>query len=180
MIRDWKACCRGLPECTILCPIDRSKAVTRHLRLVEKCDFVVALTHMRLSEDLCVSEALCNFNDEFRVDLLLGGHDHNVLRRFEGDSPSVASDPTQIQAGLSNEMVLQQKGMARRVHGPIKIVKSGTDWRGLSCVRLQIQRQSCGRPKIVNVVRMLLVATSHSMSVEIMLIFRPTLQSTRR
>lgn len=44
----------------------------------QKCDYVIALTHMRLPNDMILAE------ESSQVDLILGGHDHDV--RYENVS----------------------------------------------------------------------------------------------
>ena len=44
--------------------------MTKFLRKKQKCDFIIALTHMRLPNDRLLAEKV---ND---IDLILGGHDH--------------------------------------------------------------------------------------------------------
>lgn len=76
---------------------------------------------MRLPEDIQVSMATKS-GDE-RVDLLLGGHDHHVLYRSSSDQ-----DPDVHEAAA----------VITSYEGDTRIIKSGTDWRSLSCVRLDI------------------------------------------
>ena len=45
------------------------------LRNEEKCDIVIALTHMRNPNDLILAEKVP------KIDLILGGHDHDVEKR---------------------------------------------------------------------------------------------------
>jgi hypothetical protein len=75
-----------------------------------------------------------------RVDLLLGGHDHDVLRRFAGDADTVAEN---VEQGRSITEV-EADGMVPDAEGNIRLVKSGTDWRGLSLIRLFVQRDEKG------------------------------------
>ncbi|PVH94006.1 Metallo-dependent phosphatase [Periconia macrospinosa] len=147
---DWPSNCKGLPECCIVSPVEAARAVSRHLRRVEKCDFVIAVTHMRLAEDLLVSEALRDPEDDARVDLLLGGHDHDLLRRYEGEGSY--DDPTVIEARNPNsEVVIGNTGMTRDANGAIRIVKSGSDWKSLSRVRLQVSRSTTGEATLHNI-----------------------------
>ncbi|KAI1452114.1 Metallo-dependent phosphatase-like protein [Annulohypoxylon moriforme] len=147
---DWPSNSRGLAACRILSPVDTARAVARHLRRTEGCDLVIAVTHMRLIEDLDVSEALCDPHDESRVDLVLGGHDHNLLRRYAGGG--AAADPAYIETGRANEDVVNNStGMTENAVGDIRVIKSGTDWRNLSCVKLQMTRNSDGAAKVVGV-----------------------------
>jgi 2',3'-cyclic-nucleotide 2'-phosphodiesterase (5'-nucleotidase family) len=109
-----------------------------HLRLSENCDLVIAVTHMRLVEDLAVSgNTLC---DDERVDLVLGGHDHHVVLR---DLNNTNPDPEVIQSGIHDP------GSEISHHeGHVRIVKSGTDWRGLSVVRLRLGKGNNGEKSV--------------------------------
>ena len=79
---------------------------------------VVAVTHMRLEEDILVAEG-CPL-----VDLILGGHDHDIV--VHGDKITVVNDDAR---------------------GRIKIVKSGTDFRSYGVVRIPLQRTGHGEGK---------------------------------
>lgn len=111
-----------------------------HLRLSESCDLVIAVTHMRLVEDLAVSgDTLLG---DGRVDLVLGGHDHRVIRRDINDTNS---DPGVLQSGFHDT-----GGEVSDYKGHVRIVKSGTDWRGLSVIRLHLGRGINGETIIAN------------------------------
>lgn len=49
-----------------------SNETSAFLRDQQKCDFVIALTHMRQNDDMRLA------NEALDVDLILGGHDHNI------------------------------------------------------------------------------------------------------
>lgn len=105
---------------------------------------------MRLVEDLSVSEALKDPADDSRIDLLLGGHDHDLLRRFEGEL--TYDDPTIIDASVPNsEVITGNTGMTHDANGAVRIVKSGSDWKNLSLVRLQVSRSATGDATLHNV-----------------------------
>ncbi|KAF2148583.1 2,3-cyclic-nucleotide 2-phosphodiesterase [Myriangium duriaei CBS 260.36] len=144
---DWPSNCRELPHCTIESPVEVARACTRRLRCTERCDFVIGVTHMRLAEDIEVSEALRFAPSDEHVDLLLGGHDHELLRRYGGQTSDYSKDPTIIDCSFhgTTEALSQARG-------DIRIVKSGTDWNSLSCVRLQIDRAACGEAILHNVI----------------------------
>lgn len=117
---DWPSNCQNLPEgCTIVDPVQIAKATSRVLREREQVDFVVAITHMRLEEDILVSQACVS-----EVDLLLGGHDHDIV--VQGDKLAVVNDTAE---------------------GGIRIVKSGTDFRTFSRVQLLVSRDD-GKARI--------------------------------
>ncbi|KAK3191172.1 hypothetical protein K4F52_002758 [Lecanicillium sp. MT-2017a] len=108
--------------------------------LSEKCDFVIAVTHMRLVEDLAVSQSTLSGPE--KVDLILGGHDHHVVRRDSSDSNP---DPEILQSGHNND------GSAVSYwQDCVRIIKSGTDWRGLSILKLRLGEGGKGEPAILN------------------------------
>ena len=112
--------------------------LAKYLRIFEKCDFVVAVTHMRLAEDLKVSDATAS--GENKVDLILGGHDHEVVCRFAGDTDK---NPEVIRQGCVNQDI-NRDGRIADVDGNVRIVKSGTDWRSYSVVYLHVGRHEDG------------------------------------
>ncbi|KAL2866638.1 bifunctional metallophosphatase/5'-nucleotidase [Aspergillus lucknowensis] len=135
---DWPSNCEDLPPCEIESPVDVACRLARHLRVRERCDLVIALTHMRVPEDMAVANATAK--GDCRVDLLLGGHDHEVVRRFEGDTDVIAGNVEQGRFIADVEV----DGMVPDAQGNIRLVKSGTDWRGLSLIRLVLYRDEAG------------------------------------
>ncbi|KAH7906966.1 Metallo-dependent phosphatase [Hygrophoropsis aurantiaca] len=110
---DWPSNCQHLPrECVITDPVETARRVSTTLREKEGVDIVVAVTHMRLAEDILVSDA-CGAE----VDLILGGHDHDIM--IHGDRITM----------IDND-----------ARGAIRIVKSGTDFRSYSIIRLLVSR----------------------------------------
>ena len=93
---------------------------------------------MRLAEDMEVVNA--TVEGESRVDLLLGGHDHDISRRFPGDTDTRAGI---IEQGQENANIISD-GLVQHTAGDIRIVKSGTDWRNLSLVKVAIERGEDG------------------------------------
>jgi 5-enolpyruvylshikimate-3-phosphate synthase len=94
---------------------------------------------MRLPEDLAVAAATAS--GESRIDLLLGGHDHEVLRRFKGDTDL---NSEHIEQGQHIADV-EKNGMVPDVEGDnIRLAKSGTDWRAMSLIRLIVHRDEHG------------------------------------
>lgn len=123
LTRDWPSNCQNLPaDCIITNPVEAARATSRILREQERVDFVVAVTHMRLEEDLLVSQACAS-----DVDLILGGHDHDSV--IQGDRITVVND---------------------NAEGDIRIIKSGTDFRSFSRIQLSISRIK-GKPLIAKV-----------------------------
>ncbi|EAU38172.1 conserved hypothetical protein [Aspergillus terreus NIH2624] len=135
---DWPSNCECLPPSHIADPVEVAQSVARFLRNDKGCDVVIALTHMRLKEDLKVAHATAT--GDAKVDLLLGGHDHEVVRRFDADTEA---DSEVIQQGCKNADLIHD-GEVRDVEGKIRIIKSGTDWKGLSLIRLCVERDPAG------------------------------------
>jgi len=52
--------------------METSRRLTKKLKEEEKCDLVIALTHMRTTNDAKLA-------DESDVDIILGAHDHVQL-----------------------------------------------------------------------------------------------------
>ncbi|TPX59627.1 hypothetical protein PhCBS80983_g02354 [Powellomyces hirtus] len=68
---DWPANCQHLPaDSRIVDPVATAQKMIAYLRTEANVDFVIALTHMRLPEDLLVVGECPG------MDLVLGGHDH--------------------------------------------------------------------------------------------------------
>ncbi|KAH7907220.1 Metallo-dependent phosphatase [Hygrophoropsis aurantiaca] len=117
---DWPSNCQHLPHGSVIAdPVETAKRVSSTLREKEHVDLVVAVTHMRLEEDIQVSNAC-----RAEVDLILGGHDHDIM--VHGDRVTVVNDDAR---------------------GDIRIVKSGTDFRSYGVVRLFVSRVG-GRTKV--------------------------------
>lgn len=138
-LSDWQSNCQNLPPSEIQSPVMVAQGLARNLRIAEKCDFVIAITHMRLVEDLAVSVATLS-GDE-KVDLILGGHDHEVICRLAGD---LNRDPSLMVEGRDDKSVVSQE-LVTSTKGKVRIVKSGTDWRSYSRVDLLVTRDSKGR-----------------------------------
>ena len=148
--RDWPANCRELPPCTIAHPVDVAQRDAIFLRRVEKCDFVVGITHMRVAEDIQVTEEL--FSGEKSIDLILGGHDHHVLRRYQGESTKLCLDPALIDCSMYNDVArISDMTADQDTRGPVRIVKSGTDWNGLSCLNLKVSRAMNGTAYLTDI-----------------------------
>ncbi|KFY57337.1 hypothetical protein V496_06454 [Pseudogymnoascus sp. VKM F-4515 (FW-2607)] len=138
---DWPSNCQHLPSCDILDPVDIAQGTARRLRQQENCDLVIALTHMRLTEDIAVAHA--TRSGEGWINLLLGGHDHNVVQR--------ASTDDEINPDVAQQGVPPTDAAATDYQGDVRIIKSGTDWRGLSIIRLSVARLPDNSVSILNV-----------------------------
>ncbi|KAL8639822.1 MAG: hypothetical protein Q9228_003196, partial [Teloschistes exilis] len=132
---DWPSNCQHLPPSDTLGPADVARRLARILRVDHQCDFVIAITHMRLVEDLEVADA--TVHGEARVDLLLGGHDHEVVCRFAGDTNV---HPRVITQGRKNGDVTSDGQVSVETEREVRIVKSGTDWRSYSVIHSTLDR----------------------------------------
>lgn len=148
--RDWPSNCQHLPAAHFLSPVDVSRRLARYLRTVQECDFVIAVTHMRLTEDLSVSKAT-EYGDD-RIDLLFGGHDHNVVCRFAGDTDE---NPEIMIQGMTNSDGATTEGKMIDVEGDVRIIKSGTDWRSYSVANLIVKRERDGKASLQTIKRMM-------------------------
>ncbi|KAL3470542.1 5'-nucleotidase [Aspergillus californicus] len=136
--RDWPSNCEDLPACEIESPVETARRLARHLRVSEHCDLVISLTHMRVPEDMAVANATAS--GDSRVDLILGGHDHDVVRRYAGDTDVFAEN---LEQGRKISQI-EADGMVPDAEGDIRLVKSGTDWKALSLIRLIVQKDEEG------------------------------------
>jgi membrane protein implicated in regulation of membrane protease activity len=94
---------------------------------------------MRLPEDMNVANVAAT--GDCRIDLLLGGHDHEVLRRFAAETDL---NPDHFEQGRHIADV-GKNGMVPDVESSnIRIIKSGTDWRAMSLIRLIVHRDEHG------------------------------------
>ncbi|KAK0240597.1 Metallo-dependent phosphatase-like protein [Armillaria nabsnona] len=112
-----------------------------------KCDIIVALTHSRVPNDITLAKDLLALSPSAQknqpihsshgVDLLLGGHDHLYY----------ASKGCEWQGYDTSEDVLG----AKDDHGDVLVVKSGTDFRDLSEIDLELESTPDGsvRRKVI-------------------------------
>lgn len=111
---DWPSNCQRLPaDCIILDPVSVAKRASNALRSTYGVDIVIALTHMRHEEDVHLSQQ-CDKD----VDLIFGGHDHDLV--VHGANVKAMNDDT--------------------LEGQIKVVKSGTDFKSFSVIRVYLAR----------------------------------------
>ncbi|KAJ3538174.1 hypothetical protein NM688_g6557 [Phlebia brevispora] len=106
-----------------------------------KCDFIIALTHSRIPNDIKLARALFalspaaqatkNIASEHGVDLLLGGHDH-VYWISKGVTGWDGFDLNTSQTDAQDDQ------------GDVLIVKSGTDFQDLSEVVLTLKPTPAG------------------------------------
>ncbi|KAK7458726.1 hypothetical protein VKT23_009725 [Stygiomarasmius scandens] len=113
-----------------------------------KCDFVIALTHSRIPNDIKLARALGALSpagqakrdiaSEHGVDLLLGGHDH-VYWISKGVS------------GWEGYNLQSEQPDAKDDQGDVLVVKSGTDFQDISEVTLTLKDTPPGsiRKKVI-------------------------------
>ncbi|KAA0159485.1 hypothetical protein FNF28_05842 [Cafeteria roenbergensis] len=99
------------------------------LRSEHACDVVVALTHMRLPNDLRLGSAAASLG----VDLVLGGHDHFY------SSQEVAAGLYPPGAAVPGEPSKAREGSGPSSEGGALVVKSGTDFQSLTKISLTVQ-----------------------------------------
>lgn len=144
---DWSSLCQYLPPCYVESPVNAARQTARHLRQVENCDIVIAITHMRLTEDLKVSEATA-VHDDCHIDLLLGGHDHETVCRFAGDT---CSDPSTIRQYVANKDIVKNGRVAVST-GNVRIIKSGSDFQSFSKIRIFVERQPTRKARVIRTI----------------------------
>lgn len=145
MLSDWPSYCQNSPPSDVWPPVGMCHLLVDFLRTVEGCDFVIAITHMPLVEDLALSEA--TLFDKERVDLILGGYDQQFLCRFAGEmneNPNIILEEKDVRHMLSQVRV--------DVEGIVRIVKSGAAWRGCSLVDLIVARDREGKANLEKVI----------------------------
>ncbi|KAJ2647851.1 hypothetical protein IWW40_004376 [Coemansia sp. RSA 1250] len=113
--------------------IARARETARLLRQDKRCDVVICLSHMRLGNDIRLA-------DECSVDVVLSGHDHFY---YLGSGVDEFEDPDAKPAQEDEEM-LKAWERERREGKRRRLVKSGTDFRDLSEIELQLARQEDG------------------------------------
>ena len=57
-------------------PVATAIEMTRFLREEQDCDFIIALTHMRIANDRLLARQVAS------IDLILGGHDHFYINEL--------------------------------------------------------------------------------------------------
>ncbi|KAI7891813.1 Metallo-dependent phosphatase-like protein [Mucor mucedo] len=131
------------PELTYYDFVQVAKDLSKELKDPEgphKVDLVIALTHMRVPNDVKLAKSC-----KGEIDLVLGGHDHfyyvsnavdiigdNWAR--EKNLDDVGYDPEQIVEGDEEEEDDERY--------PVRVVKSGTDFREFSYLKIEIESDS--------------------------------------
>ncbi|KAF5387159.1 hypothetical protein D9615_001693 [Tricholomella constricta] len=125
--------------------------LSRRLRDPEggyRCDFIIALTHSRIPNDITLAKSLLAFSPSAQeshpiapshgIDLILGGHDH-LYYVSKGVSSWEGHDLTEDILGAEDD------------HGDVLVIKSGTDFRDLSELTLELEETPPGsvRNKII-------------------------------
>ncbi|KAG8830103.1 hypothetical protein FRC17_005394 [Serendipita sp. 399] len=101
----------------------------------QKCDLIIALTHSRLPNDLALAQALharvgSSIVQEHGCDIILGGHDHvYYVSKFD------QSGNTDAWKGYD----ITQAFLGAEKDDGVLVVKSGTDFRELSEIQLELE-----------------------------------------
>ncbi|OZJ04273.1 hypothetical protein BZG36_02569 [Bifiguratus adelaidae] len=126
--KDWIATIPSFPpNYTYTDAVETAKRVSRKLRDPNgeyRADIVVALTHMRVQNDVTFAQQC---KDD--IDLVLGGHDHTY---YISKAIEIKGDAWDRQKNIQ-----EQNGLDPEANDPqsgIRIVKSGTDFRTLSVI----------------------------------------------
>ncbi|KAJ6488654.1 Metallo-dependent phosphatase-like protein [Mycena vitilis] len=122
--------------------------LSERLRGEHECDLVIALTHCRIPNDLSLAKDLLALSPSAQtknpiasahgVDLILGGHDH-LYYASKGMSAWKEYDTSQDVLGAETD------------HGDVLVCKSGTDFRDLSEITLELETTPAGsiRRKVI-------------------------------
>ncbi|KDN48501.1 Metallo-dependent phosphatase [Tilletiaria anomala UBC 951] len=140
--RDWIATVPSFPpEFRYRSMAKTARRLSSLLRNRRKCDLVFALTHARLPNDIDLAKEVGAVLPHTRrqnnshghldhIDLILGGHDHVYY----------IGKACQIPADFAGEQF--ERGPGTEHDDGCCIVKSGTDFRDLSSITLEVQRNS--------------------------------------
>ncbi|KAK3995698.1 5'-nucleotidase [Cladorrhinum sp. PSN332] len=105
----------------------------RLLRNEQNCDFVIAVTNMRLVEDILISKE--TLKADSKIDLIFGGHDGQVLQRSADETNS---NPAVAIPAAGNDRKLSAAWVETIPADHVRIVKSGTEWESISVVEVCI------------------------------------------
>ncbi|KAJ7093165.1 Metallo-dependent phosphatase-like protein [Mycena epipterygia] len=115
--------------------------LSERLRGEHECDLVVALTHCRIPNDIVLAKDLLALSPSAQakqsiassngVDLILGGHDH-LYYASKGMTAWEGYDTSQNVLGAEAD------------HGDVLVCKSGTDFRDLSEITLELAPAPAG------------------------------------
>ncbi|KAF7338627.1 25S rRNA adenine-N(1) methyltransferase [Mycena venus] len=123
--------------------------LSERLRGEHECDLVISLTHCRVPNDISLAKDLLALSPSAQaknsvasshgVDLILGGHDH-LYYASKGMSAWEDYDITQDVLGAEAD------------HGDVLVCKSGTDFRDLSEITLELETTTAGsiRKKVIS------------------------------
>ncbi|KAF9228782.1 Metallo-dependent phosphatase [Gyrodon lividus] len=130
---------------------ETGRELSRLLRGEHRCDLIIALTHARVPNDIQLAKDLFASSPsaqkarpiagEHGVDIILGGHDH-VYFASKGMTTWEGYDTSKPSIGSQDD------------HGDILVVKSGTDFRDLSELTLELEDMPSGsiRRKVIKAV----------------------------
>ncbi|KAJ2439298.1 hypothetical protein IWW46_004510 [Coemansia sp. RSA 2440] len=119
--------------------VKSARSMAKQMREEMKCDLVVCLSHMRLNNDVKLADACPD------VDLVLSGHDHFYYIGSgvdEYEDPDLAQLPDSYSGRSDDESMLETWKQERaQLAGSTgrRLVKSGTDFRDLSEITLELE-----------------------------------------
>ncbi|KAI8636557.1 hypothetical protein BD408DRAFT_425946 [Parasitella parasitica] len=140
------------PELTYYDFIQVAQDLSRQLRDPNgphKVDLVIALTHMRVPNDIKLAKACRR-----EIDLILGGHDHfyYVSKSIDIVGDNWTRENNVADVGFDPE--------EEQVDFPVRVVKSGTDFREFSWLKLDIGTHSDGQRYIQHMTAQREIVTS--------------------
>lgn len=124
--------------------VSEAKSSAKVLRTEYRVDLVVAVTNMRLAEDLLLSGATQEKGLE-RVDFIFGGYDREAVGTFY---PELVMQ-SQHSEGESKGKV--GSGRYEVTSPEIRVVKSGAAWEGLSVVEMCVKKEGEDLPELDSV-----------------------------
>ncbi|KAI8388837.1 Metallo-dependent phosphatase-like protein [Radiomyces spectabilis] len=104
-----------------------------------KVDLVIALTHMRVPNDIKLGQACST-----EIDLILGGHDHFY---YVSQGLDIVGKHWTREENLKDVGFDPEKGQTP-TERPVRVVKSGTDFREFSHIHLEVETDDNGRKYI--------------------------------
>lgn len=116
---EWLSTVPQLPPVSYHDFLTEGRSVARMLRKDKGCTLVIALTHMRLANDIRLADAV------EEIDLILGGHDH-----FYQLYPEVRTCVCALRRWKGKQ------GEGDTQSGQIRVVKSGSDFRYYSNISI--------------------------------------------
>lgn len=125
------------PELTYYDFVEVARDLSRQLRDPNgphHVDLVIALTHMRVPNDIKLARSC---KDE--IDLILGGHDHFY---YVSKSIDIVGDHWTREKNLDDVGFDPESEEDDDEQGSVRVVKSGTDFREFSLLKIEVEENS--------------------------------------